>query len=103
MNHAVFPTGSSLETLPEQKTCAAGRGPRRPTERETPVSGDGRRQAERARACAGLVPPDDLVRVECDPDGSDERERDEGGDDNGYRKQQRAGDRGDQATAAERA
>jgi hypothetical protein len=44
-----------------------------------------------------------LVRVECDPDGSDERERDEGGDDNGYRKQQRAGDRGDQATAAERA
>ena len=41
--------------------------------------------------------------MECDPDGGDERERDEGGHDNGYRPEQRTGDRGDQATAAERA
>jgi hypothetical protein len=41
------------------------------------MSGDGGRQAQRSRARAGLAPPDDLVRVECDPDDSDERERDE--------------------------
>jgi CSLREA domain-containing protein len=58
---------------------------------------------QRARACAGFAPPNDLVRVECDPDGGHERERDERRHDHGCREQQRAGDRGDQAAATERA
>src|SRR3989442_12803570 len=41
--------------------------------------------------------------MECDPDGGDDRERDERRHVNGYRPEQRAGARGDQATAAERA
>jgi hypothetical protein len=86
----------SLETVPEQKTCATGRGGFvRDRLSEPPFSGDGRRQAERARTCAGLAPPDDLVRIECDPDGGHERERDERRHDYGDREQQRAGDRGD--------
>ena len=32
---------------------------------------------ERARLGTGLAPPDDLVCVECDPDGRHEREGDE--------------------------
>ena len=32
-------------------------------------------QAQRPSLRAGFAPPDELVRVECDPDGGHERER----------------------------
>ena len=45
--------------------------------------------------------PDDLVRVECDPNGGHERQRDEGRDDDCYRDEQGADDCGDDAAAKE--
>src|SRR5581483_3167017 len=44
-----------------------------------------------------------LVGMECNPDCGSERERHERRRDNAYRPEQRPGDAGDQATAAERA
>ena len=52
---------------------------------------------------ASLAPPDDLVRVERDPDDGHERRARRAPARRGRPGQQRAGDRGDQAAAAERA
>ena len=55
------------------------------------------------RACLGasVVPPDELVHVERDPDGGDEREGDQRGYRQGDREQRHASCRGDDAAAAE--
>ena len=61
------------------------------------------RQLERARCRAGLAPPDDLVRVESEPDDGDQGERDERRDHDGHRPQRAQATAATQPSAADRA
>jgi hypothetical protein len=61
----------------------------------------GGRQAHRARLRASLSPPDQLIRVERDPDRGQECERDESRHDDRNRPQQRTGDCCEHAAVAQ--